>query len=361
MTDEYILEQLIIGPHLKLSISGGRYNELFHARNVLSEALAFEQRYELLLGNFISMELALTEICMRNKVEPQHQYVESAGMLESANRHVVNMLTAMRAYADQVVQDFKCLHLDPSFKDAARSELNEAFNRSPEYRFMYSLRNHVQHKAVAIHGFSSNDEGAIDANGWVEVVKFYASKIALGADKNFKIRVLEEQPEKIDVRRAARRSMQAIGKVHFALRNVSKDHVARSRSVIEMAISEYREAGAMSIACFGARRLGDAGAHISLSLDWDNVRLRLVEKNRNLPLLWPRRSHREPKAEEIIALRKEMEQTHAQAAALVFVGEDRWRDYEDGLPMPEGLFHLYQLQVGRHPTCTLNQSGAVKE
>lgn len=361
MSAEYILEQFIIGPRLQLSISEGRYKELAHARNVLSEALAFEQRYELLLGNFLAMELAFTEICLRTKVEPQHRYVDSAEILEKANRHVVNMLTAMRAYADQVVQDFKCLELVPSFSEVAKSELNETFARSSDYRFMCSLRNHVQHKATAVHGFLANDDGMRDANGWVETVKFYANKVTLRADKDFKLRVLDEQPEKIDIRRRARRSVQAVGEVHLALRNLSKDQVARARSAIELAIREYKEAGAESTIGLGARRVGDTSADIALLLDWDGVRLRLVDKNSSLPRLWPRRSHREPKVEEIIALREAMEQTQAQAAALVFVTEDRWRDYEDGLPMPEGLFHLYKLQVGRHPTHTLQQSNVVDE
>jgi hypothetical protein len=34
----------------------------------------------------------------------------------------------------------------------------------------------------------------------------------------------------------------------------------------------------------------------------------------------------------------------------VFVPEQRWADWEAGLPMPEGLFHLYQLQIDKHPT-----------
>lgn len=361
MSAEYILEQFIIGPRLKLNISEERYKELAHARNVLSEALAFEQRYELLLGNFLAMELAFTEICLRTKVEPQHRYMDSAEILEQANRHVVNTLTAMRAYADQVVQDFKCLELAPSFSQVAKSELNEAFSRSLDYRFMCSLRNHVQHKATAVHGFVANDDGMRDANGWVETVKFYANKVTLGADRDFKLRVLDEQPQKIDIRRRARRSVQAIGEVHLALRNLSKDQVARARSAIELAIREYKEAGAESIIGLGARRVGDTTADVALLLDWDDVRLRLVNKNSGPPRLWPRHSHREAKAEEIIALREAMEQTQAQAAALVFVTEDRWQDYEDGLPMPEGLFLLYKLQVGRHPTHTLQQTNAVDE
>lgn len=109
MTIEYVLEQRVLGPHLRVGISEDRYNELARAKKVLSEALSFEQRYELLLGNFISMELAMTEIGLRAKVEPSYRYSDVAEHLEKANRHVVNLLTAMRGYADQVLQDFKCL------------------------------------------------------------------------------------------------------------------------------------------------------------------------------------------------------------------------------------------------------------
>lgn len=361
MPAEYILEQFIIGPRLQFSISEERYKELALARTVLSEALTFEQRYELLLGNFLDMELAFTEICLRAKVEPKHQYTDLAAILEKANRHIVNMLTAMRAYADQVVQDFDCLKLAPSFGQLAKLELSRAFSRSLDYRFMCGLRNHVQHKATAVHGFIANDEGMRDANGWVETVKFYANKDTLSADKDFKPRVLNEQPQKIDIRRRARRSVEAVGEVHMALRTLTKGQVTQARSTIELAIREYKEAGAESIIGLGARRVGDTSADVALLLDWDDVRLRLVNKNYQLPRLWPRRSHREAKVEEIIALREAMDQTQAQAAALVCVTEDRWRDYEDGMPMPEGLFLLYKIQVGRHPTHTLRKLNIVDE
>jgi hypothetical protein len=350
MTAKYILEQRIIGPRLQKSISEERYNELAEARKILSEALSFEQRYELLLGNFIFMELAFTEICLRTKVQPQYQYADSAEILETANRHVVNLLTAIRGYADQVPQDFKCLELEPPFGSVAEEELRKVYDRSPDYRFMWALRNHVQHKATAIHGVEVDVDRRGDANSWVETVKFYANKTTLSADKDFKTRVLDEQPEKIDVRRRARRSVQEVGAAHLALRKTSKEHVVRARSAVEAAIREYKEAGADSVIGLGARRVDDVAADVPLLLDWDDVRLRLVDKNGGAPQLWPRRTYREPKPEEIVALREEAKHTRAQAAEAVFVPEERWQDYEDGLPMPEGLFHLYKLQVGRHPT-----------
>jgi hypothetical protein len=350
MATEYILEQRILGPRPQLSISEDRYNELANAREVLSDAMAFEQRYELLLGNFISMELALTEICLRANVEPRWRYPDVAEKLEKANRQAVNLLTAMRGYADQVPQDFKCLGMDPSFGSVAKAEFSRVYDRSPDYRFMYALRNYVQHKATAIHGFEENAGNGGDANGWVEIVKFYANKTTLSSDRAFKPGVLDEQADKIDIRRCARRSVQEIGVAHLVLRKLSEQHVSRARIAIEQAICEYKEAGAESVIGLGAHQVGNVDTNVPLLLDWDDVRLQLVSKNSTPPRLWPRGTHRNPESQDVISLREEAKQTRAQAAALAFLPESLWRDYEDGLPMPEGLFHLYKLQVGLHPT-----------
>lgn len=350
MTHKYILEQRVIGRHLRIDITEERYNELAHARKVLSDALAFEQCYELLLGNFISMELAFTEICLRTTVEPQFRYPEIAETIRQANRHVVNVLTAMKAYTDQVKQNFKCVERQPPFKQVAKDELSKVLDRSPDYRFMSELRNYVQHKATAIHGFEEKSTASCDPNGWVEMVRFYATKASLSADKKFDARVLEEQPEKIDVRRCTRRSVQEIGVAHMALRKAIAGNIAQARSVIESAIHDYQEGGAESVVGLCATRDGDIGANVPVMLDWDDARLQLVEKNARRPRLWPTPTHREPKTEQIVALRNEAGHTQAQAAGMIFVPEALWRDYEDGLPMPEGLFYLYQLQVGRHPT-----------
>ncbi|CAN7263001.1 hypothetical protein LJR189_001065 [Acidovorax delafieldii] len=350
MTSDYILEQRVLGPHVTLAITQKRYEELSHAREVLSEALTFEQRYELLLGNFIAMELALTETCLRAKIEPQFGYLESAATLETANRHVVNLLTAMRGYVDQVVQDFKCLAINPSFGSLAELEITSTFNRSPDYRFMYSLRNHVQHKATAIHGLEQKSGMGDDANGWAELIKFFAIKTTLSNDRDFKKRVLDEHPEKIDVRRCARQSVHELGLTHLKLRDASSEHVNRARVTIQSAIQDYTTAGANSVLGLCARHVGNAAKDVPLLLNWDDVRLKLVEKNASPPQLWPHGNYKTPKAVEVTGLREKAGHTRVQAADLVCVSEERWQNYEEGLPMPEGLHHFYRLQVGLHPT-----------
>jgi hypothetical protein len=350
MTSNYLLEQRVLGPHLQIDISEERYKELAHAREVLSEALYFEQRYELLLGNFLSLEQAFTEIGLRAKTELLYEYSNMSSNIETANRHVVNLLTAMRSYADQVVQDFKCLAMEPIFGTFAKAELSALYDSSSDYQFMWELRNYVQHKANAIHGFEGSSGTEEDANGWVEAVRLYAMKATLSADAGFKARVLHKEPEKIDVRRRARRSVQGLGAVHIALRERSAEHVKRARVCAESAISDYKAAGAESALGLAACRRESNEGVVPVLLDWDDVRLRLVAKNASPVQLWPRRTHRHPTPEKIMKMREDANLTQADAASRVFVSPERWRDFEDGLPMPEGLFHLFELQLGRHTT-----------
>lgn len=346
----YVLQQRTLSPAVTLEIPEARYQELKQARAVLSSALAFEQRYELLIGNFIALELALTQVSLRATVEPQYGYSDAARVIEDANRHFVNLLTVMRGYCDQVQQDFKVLKVTPSFKDMAKDELRQAYGRSSDFRFMDSLRNYVQHKATAVHSCQMDAERESDPSSWADAMKFYASKDELSADKDFKLRVLDEQPKKIDLRRSARRAVEEYGAVHISLRRRASGEVSRSRATVEMAIKDYKLAGAETAVGLAARLAGDVSADVPLLLEWDDVRVQLTEKNRAVARLWRRAQPNQPKPTELVALRESLNQTQEEAAKSVFLSSERWRDYEDGLPMPIGLYHLYQLQAGAHPT-----------
>jgi len=347
--NKFILEQRVLSSHVQMSIDEQRYNALANARYVLSDSLAFEQGYELLLGNFIEMEMAFTEIGLRATLEMDHRYPKVAGTMREANRHVINVLTAMRSYVDQVPQLFKALVLSPKFAATVKSELNDMHFASLDYQFLCELRNHAQHQGTVVHGFETALVLRSDSNSWAEAVSLYASKSELAAG-GFKAKILAQLPDKIDVRQRVRMSMLAIGGVHLKLRTLLAKQVDAARAAFDTAISDYRAAGATSVVGLAARRDGDKKADVPVLVDWDDDRLSLVNKNSQPPRLWARPKHDEPTAADIIALRTAAGDTIAQAAKQIFVNEARWSEWEAGLPMPQGLFTLYQLQVGKHPT-----------
>lgn len=346
---EYILEQRVLSPHVRMNIGEQRYNVLANARSMLSDAFTFEQAYELMLGNFIEMEMAFTEISLRATLELDFRHTTLAEIMRESNRHVINVLTAMKGYTDQVPQLFKVLALSPKFADTVKSELNNMHAASLDYRFLYELRNHAQHQGTAIQGFEASQVLRSDSNGWAEAVSLQARKDQLAAS-DFKSIVLAEQPDKIDVRQRVRMSMTALGGVHLKLRAHLAPHVDAARAAFDAAISDYRAAGATSVVGLAARRDGDEMADVPVLVDWDEVRLRLVDKNSCPPRLWATTKHDEPTVADIIALRTAAGDTVARAAKQVFVNEARWAEWEAGLPMPQGLFILYQLRLGKHPS-----------
>ncbi len=344
---KYVLEQKILNPHFKMEIDEERFNRLATAKSVLSDALAFEQGYEVLLGNYADMELVFAKIGLQSRLEWDYEYSAMARAMRDANRYLINVLTAMRGYVDQILQLFKILDSPRSFKDLAENYFKEMHASSSDYRFIYELRNHVQHQGDAIQSFQSVSQAGGDSSDWAESVILYALKREL-AKGRFKRKILDEQPDKIDVRHCVRMSILALAAVHLDLRSKLAEHVDMARANFNEAIADCLAAGAGGKAALAARRVGDEQADIAVFLGWDDVRLELVNKNRYLPRLWSKPA-RFPTAKDIAELRGKAEQTIDEAARMTFVHPTRWAQWEAGLPMPRGLFQFYQLCLGEHP------------
>lgn len=356
MTARYVLEQQILDPHPQVEITEERFHALVQAGATLTDARALEQGYELMLGNFMDMEMAFARIGLSATLEFDHQYASLAQILREANRQVVNVLTAVRSYVDQAPQLFKALDLQPDFASTVKQALNEMHARSADYRFVYALRNYVQHQGSAVQGFEGADEPKVDANGWAGGVRLLAFKDQLST-ADFKADLLAEQPHKIDIRQRLRMSMEALGTVHMGLRELVASHVDAARAAFEAAIRDYRAAEPPGIAALYARAEADANRSVLIILDWDDVRLGLVRKNCQPARLWPKRFRGQPEPAKLVALRAAAKQTVRQAANAVCVSEEQWMDWEAGLPMPEGLFILYQLQIDQHPTHRVERRG----
>ncbi len=349
MPARYILEQQILDPHPQVEITEERFHCLMRAGATLTDARALEQGYELMLGNFMDMEMAFSRIGLSATLEFDHQYASLAQILREANRQVVNVLTAIRSYVDQAPQLFKALDLKPDFALTVRKALNDMHAGSADYRFVYALRNFVQHQGSAVQGFEGADGPKVDSNAWADGVRLLAFKNQLGT-ADFRADVRAEQPDKINIRQRLRMSMEALGTVHLALRELVASHVDAARAVFEAAIRDYRAAEPPGIVALYARAELDPALSVLIILEWDEVRLSLVRKNCQPARLWPKRSRGQPEPAALVALRVAAKHTVRQAAGAVCVSEEQWGDWEAGLPMPEGLFILYQLQTDLHPT-----------
>lgn len=281
MENQFFLRRAAIGPQVMVSIDADRYKALCEARATLIDAGAFEQRYEILLGNHLALEQFCAEWSLRHRVEMDHRYETWARTILEANRHVMNLLSAARAYADHVVRDFGHLKLSPPFKEQAEVLIREEYDRNPSYRIGCALRNYVQHRATPVHGLTGSKSEC-----WADTMMIYCQKKTLKEEGKFKASVLAEMEDRTDLKLVAREYMRGVGSVHVELRKRVDEHCREARRLHEEAIAQFiaaqpkPESHTSGIGLTVCRELNGkfVDAHPIL-LDWDDVRRMLAEKN----------------------------------------------------------------------------------
>src|SRR3546814_233732 len=236
---KYYLRRHAIGPQVMVEIDQARYERLVASRRTLVDALSFEQRYELLLGNFTAFEMFCAELSVRSNFEFDFRYETWAIVLADANRHALNFLATARQYADQLVRGFKHLDRSEPFSETADRLLSNAYDEAVEYQFVYELRNYLQHRSVAIHGMKGRGKDA----PWAEGTKLYCQKKLILEDRGkFKLRVLEKLDDEIDMLFMFRGYMAQVSRVQFELRKQIKDLCDKARGDIQEAMTEFDEA-----------------------------------------------------------------------------------------------------------------------
>lgn len=83
-----------IGPQIPIEISEARYKELASARLTLTDAASFEQKYDLLLGNYMAFESWAATYSIGAVVTFDHSYDAAIKTFGEANRHVMNLLSS---------------------------------------------------------------------------------------------------------------------------------------------------------------------------------------------------------------------------------------------------------------------------
>ena len=286
MTERYWLYRRDIGPQNKIQIGEERYSALAAARSTLVDAGAFEQKYELLLGNYLAFESWASSCSMRTAVEFDHSYDGAARIISEANRHIMNFLSSSRAYIDQIQQDFRHLPFPIPFGDQAKVRLALAYDGSKEYRFLEALRNFVQHRSLPVHMITP-DVRSRDPGTWSESVVFTCLRENIEALGGFKTTVLEETEPKVDLRSAVRQFMMALSQAHIDLRRVVAPDIDVARALFAAAIEDFKSLnsdGATGLATFREPENGEPVGVVTVLLDWDDVRINLAKKNR-FPLI----------------------------------------------------------------------------
>ena len=280
-----------LGSHPEVEITQAKFDEIKHARNCLSGALAIEEKYELLLSNYIDLEKECLSITSDNMVRQIKGYQDFFDIQLLLNRKIVNLLTSTKLYIDQIQQHVKaCIPLDTEIGNKVKSLFSIEYDNFFEYRFMEALRNYVQHRGLAVHSTTLGGKNINHEEDWEQEYKtsIFTHKLEVESDKAFKKQVTNEMPDKVELVYASRAYIESISKVHCEIRNIIAKSVAESRDIILNVITDYKTINegksiGLNVLCsIPTDPIDEIVEKFPIVLDWDDIRLNLVKINSKL-------------------------------------------------------------------------------
>lgn len=291
-TTEFRISQDALGNNRFVTTTEERFKLLKQSARILRESLAIEQKYGILLRNYLDFEKELLERLANALVSGLPDYFELYENLLAYDVRIMNFLAAATLYADQAERHAgRCL--GEGGREKAHKLFSKEYDTNSSYRFMYELRNHVIHADLPVHG-------ARIGGAWVEHngERYLEHSVALRSEKAtladadvFKKRILDEMPDTVDLATAVRSFMVSLNTAHLGVRDIIKDAVTESRGAISSAIDDFfkstgagRETKAQPSVGIRAQKIAGTNMieSVALLLQWDDVRLKLIEKNGRL-------------------------------------------------------------------------------
>jgi hypothetical protein len=148
---EYALIPLFRQGDDRISLTPEEYAQLSHAKKALVGTIGIEQKFDLLLENYVEYEsellnLGLRLLAFRDSSQWHAFQEESLGV----TRRLVNLLSAARLYVDQMRHDLSRLFgKDHEVCAAVKQTSAEQYDANFGFRLMETLRNAVQHRSIA--------------------------------------------------------------------------------------------------------------------------------------------------------------------------------------------------------------------
>ncbi|RMP59494.1 hypothetical protein ALQ18_05157 [Pseudomonas marginalis pv. marginalis] len=284
----YFLGTITLDNDTRLEIKKSEYLELLKSKVTLTTALNIEEKYDVALSNYLEFEKEQLTLTLDNLVNSIHyDYHQSYKVLSTLNRRLVNFLSTAKQYTELVAGlSAKCTTNESETKSIITALLRKQYDDHLDYRMMESLRNHVNHYGLAVHTISTPSKWTLTEQQKTDKLVFnleiYAEKSALAENSSFKRKVLNELPEKFDLKKGARSYMGSISRVHEEFRQLTSESVGSARETIETYLNSYgrlNDETSFAVGAFREEKGKPTESPIMLDLHWDDVRLGLLKRN----------------------------------------------------------------------------------
>ena len=277
---DYFLRQLTFGDLPYLEIDEYVFSRLKYGKCVLLAAHSIEEKYDVVLENYIQLEQEVANVCVQRMVRRFGDYSESYETVRDLNVRFSNLLSAAKMYVDHLKADLSTLEGTKGFVSQQLSECRE----NKHYRLMEGVRNYAQHVRMPIKTISvMADWNMLEEKKGTSFhhLKVHGSKEELKRIRELR-KTLDEFDEVVDLKYSISKYVSIIGKLHGEVRTKISGMVKDSRELFQQHIEQYLAASGeektLGLAAIksGNREIAES---VYLNLEWDDIRLDLIRRN----------------------------------------------------------------------------------
>ncbi|AMA55041.1 hypothetical protein [Bradyrhizobium sp. CCGE-LA001] len=292
MTNRYYVGQLFFNADPPIEISRAEYDGAVDAVQGLLHSLDAEEKYDNLLENYRELEEFIVGQSLRSLL--------SIRIADSNNHHaprsttgrkLSNFLSSVRLYQDSVERHAVSITGDTAIGPMVHEEKSSQFDRLQSYRTLEALRNHAQHFALPVHGFTvalrrTDDLRYVDHEFSPEI---HVDELALNPRFSPAKTLVELQagPNRIKLKPLVREYVQSLSAIHEKFRQLTwgatEAHLDRFRELKSRLFFRNSEIDDIGIAVFPGDKDGHkTGAETNLSAALPDALTQLRDKNCHL-------------------------------------------------------------------------------
>lgn len=286
---KYVLRREVLSSTAEKQISEASFREISDARQNLFELLAIEEKYDLLIRNYLGFEQVVYDSSINGLLYTERSWSDFIEHIQAANLAVMNLLAMCRSYVDHTPQHLSAIFPDlPEKKDAFHNERKTVYSEFLGYRVLYEIRNHVQHCGLPVHSFTLGGSWLDTRDACRHNAIPYISVAELAKDNSFNKKILQEiqdMGERIDLRLLIRENMSAFGRIHKCVRALTKDLADDSQRIVSDCLKDFAKNYDSDLIGLSIMALDTEGRVIDRSSLFDDMvkrRRYLEEKNKTL-------------------------------------------------------------------------------
>ena len=238
----HIIYRAVLSSEPVIDITAQEYSNVVQARDGLNEVISAEEKFDVLMENYVELEGTLLSIAVRDVAFSNYEYNHILSLRTLISRRMSNLLSSARLYRDAYRQTLKRTLGNQNQETSRLSALLLDADAQPmAFKIIEAVRNYAQHQELPVSKISLSRSRVDSRVAFCVIPYIDASEVSRGRDIKPDIRAaLELLGDKANPMDHLREYVEHIGEAHERFRSAVKAQMEIWEKTIIGMIERYK-------------------------------------------------------------------------------------------------------------------------